>query len=503
MQESSKEFVEYKTFDELPIELKEKFKSGARGHLLDKAKEGYVDFINQLNKRNDELIGVGYVQNKVKTQVKFGKCGHVVDISSNDYKRGRGCGVCNGKQVQKGVNDLATTHPYLVGEWHPFKNKLEPYNVTRGSHKKIWWKCEKHGHEWESTIYNRVEGNECPFCFNQKVLKGYNDLATTHPQYIKYLKNVEDAYTHTSGSRKKIKLKCPDCNHTKVVQISKLTSRGFSCDFCSDGVSYPEKLMGYVLTRLNINFTKQISYNGIHKYDFYLSDYNVIIETHGMQHYDYGFNSLGRRTLEEEQENDKYKRKLAIDNGILEENYHEIDCRYSTLEWCKPNIKKVLSKYTDISMLIEDDWREMDIQAQKSLKIEVCKYWKENKEFNSELTAQQVADVFGLNGNTVRNYLKWGSGNGFCTYDGKQEKEARNRRNSTFIYIIKPSGDKWFEEPMNVAKLSRQTGISEPALKNNLDKGALKYCPYSKYDPKYIGSRVVSAEVYDNQTQVS
>ena len=34
------ECKEYKSFDELPIELKEKFKSGARGGLLDKAKEG-------------------------------------------------------------------------------------------------------------------------------------------------------------------------------------------------------------------------------------------------------------------------------------------------------------------------------------------------------------------------------------------------------------------------------------------------------------------------------
>ena len=57
-----------------------------------------------------------------------------------------------------------------------------------------------------------------------------------------------------------------------------------------------------------------------------------------------------RSFLKEEQENDKYKRKLAINNGILEENYHELDCRYSHWSGCRPNIEKALSKYTDITV---------------------------------------------------------------------------------------------------------------------------------------------------------
>ena len=491
-----KECKEYKSFDELPKELKEKFKSGANKK-LQQAKGSYVDFINLLNQQGDELVG-GYIKNSVKTQVKFGKCSHTTDISPNNYKRGCGCGICNGKQVQKGYNDLATTYSHLAKEWHSTKNgELTPHDVTKGSHKKAWWKCEQ-GHEWEASVHSRTNmGSNCPYCSSKKVLKGYNDIATTHPHLIEYFNDIEDAYTHTYSSNKKVELKCPECGHIKAMQISKLTHQGFSCGLCSDGISYPEKLMASILTKLNIEFVKQMSFdNGEHRYDFYLPQYNVILETHGEQHY------TGWCGNEEDflyqQENDKYKHELAIVNGILNEDYHEIDCRHSTLEWCRPNVEKALTSYVDTSSLTDKDWKEADIQAQKSLKIEVCKYWKENKKTDSVLTTQQVADVFGVGADAIRRYLTWGNTNGFCNYDGQEEKKASDKRRSTFIYLIKPNGDKWFDELMSITEMERQTGISRIAIKNNLDKGALKYHHSSKYDTKYIGSYIVSADTYDN-----
>ena len=49
---------------------------------------------------------------------------------------------------------LASTHPALLKEWDFDKNKtITPYDVSKGSNKKVWWKCEK-GHEWESTVAN-------------------------------------------------------------------------------------------------------------------------------------------------------------------------------------------------------------------------------------------------------------------------------------------------------------------------------------------------------------
>ncbi len=80
---------------------------------------------------------------------------------------------------------LAIVAPHLVKEWHPEKNgKMTPYLIMSNAHDKNWWKCAK-GHEWQAAAYSRVHGNGCPYCSGQKVLIGYNDLATTHTELIK------------------------------------------------------------------------------------------------------------------------------------------------------------------------------------------------------------------------------------------------------------------------------------------------------------------------------
>tara|TARA_B110000285_G_scaffold180449_1_gene203483 strand:+ start:85 stop:225 length:141 start_codon:yes stop_codon:yes gene_type:complete len=36
---------------------------------------------------------------------------------------------------------LAEVNPELAEEWHPTKNgELTPFDVTKGSNKKVWWK---------------------------------------------------------------------------------------------------------------------------------------------------------------------------------------------------------------------------------------------------------------------------------------------------------------------------------------------------------------------------
>jgi len=88
---------------------------------------------------------------------------------------------------------LATTHPHLAAEWHPTKNgNLTPRDVVAGSHKKVWWKCNKgtwlngdyaDDHEWKTSMNSRTSNKKekgCPCCVNQKVVPS-NCLAATHP----------------------------------------------------------------------------------------------------------------------------------------------------------------------------------------------------------------------------------------------------------------------------------------------------------------------------------
>ena len=73
------------------------------------------------------------------------------------------------------IYNLALKHSELIKEWDHKKNKellnLTPYDVTFGSHTKVWWICNK-GHEWESQIHNRTGKHKtgCPesICVSQK-----------------------------------------------------------------------------------------------------------------------------------------------------------------------------------------------------------------------------------------------------------------------------------------------------------------------------------------------
>ena len=85
---------------------------------------------------------------------------------------------------ENNAEHLVSDYPELVRQWSEKNGLLKPEKVTMGSNRKIWWVCEK-GHEWQAPVYSRTHGNGCPVCSNRKILPGYNDLATLHPELVK------------------------------------------------------------------------------------------------------------------------------------------------------------------------------------------------------------------------------------------------------------------------------------------------------------------------------
>jgi hypothetical protein len=108
--------------------------------------------------------------------------GHEWRAIIKERKNGTGCPVCANRKLQAGFNDLQTLNPAVAAFWHPQLNHPTlPSDISPQAHKKYWWQCEL-GHEWKSTPSNRERGQGCPFCANQKVLEGFNDFASQHPE---------------------------------------------------------------------------------------------------------------------------------------------------------------------------------------------------------------------------------------------------------------------------------------------------------------------------------
>ena len=162
----------------------------------------------------------------------LGKCGHEWETSVLIRTYGGSCPYCAGRKVLKGFNDLASVRPDLASEWHPTKNgDLQPSDMTYGSNLKVWWRCH-HGHEWGTKIAKRTQpfGTGCPTCTNRIVLKGFNDLATTHPELANEwhpTKNGDLQPTDVSfGANKKVWWQCPRCGHEWQKTLNARTSTG-------------------------------------------------------------------------------------------------------------------------------------------------------------------------------------------------------------------------------------------------------------------------------------
>lgn len=117
-------------------------------------------------------------------RIVYWKCknGHSYKKSILEHIRGGGCPICAGKKVLVGFNDLATIAPDIAETWNYAKNgDALPTHVTAHSNKKFWWICE-HGHEWETTVNNRVKSKGCPKCY--KLRQGFREInlyeAKTH-----------------------------------------------------------------------------------------------------------------------------------------------------------------------------------------------------------------------------------------------------------------------------------------------------------------------------------
>jgi DNA-directed RNA polymerase subunit RPC12/RpoP len=94
---------------------------------------------------------------------------------------GEKCPICSGARVILGINDLATTNPELAEEWSDRNGLLSPTMFSAGSHKKIIWRG-KCGHEWTAAVKSRTQGSGCPYCSHNRILPGFNDLASVYPE---------------------------------------------------------------------------------------------------------------------------------------------------------------------------------------------------------------------------------------------------------------------------------------------------------------------------------
>ena len=215
--------------DKVSLDLEKNRKCENDGIKLYRIREGLsslndssIDYVTQRNQKDFP---------KILEEILHEIIGVSVDI---DFERDA-IAIGSLREYTDKEKSVLFANPKLAKEWnYEMNGDLKPQNFTVSSQRKVWWRCQI-GHNWQSTIANRSSGYGCPYCANQKVLKGYNDLQTANPTLAKewsYKQNgklLPDNFT--ANSHKKVWWICHN-GHEWQATI-KNRNYGYGCPYCA------------------------------------------------------------------------------------------------------------------------------------------------------------------------------------------------------------------------------------------------------------------------------
>ena len=280
------------------------------------------EYIKECKDKGLDLPIEDYIKASIKIKHKC-KQGHIYTQRPNRHLYGQGCPICGGtkRKTSKEYYDLCKEKGLDL--------PIEDYVNAKIA---IKHKCK------QRHIYKQIpcahigQRQGCPIC--------NGGVKLTSNQYYSLCKEkgydlpIEDYVNSTT----KIKHKCNN-GHIYVQQPnSHLQGRG--CPICNE--SHGEKFIRNYLNNNNIKYIPQKKFHDLKdktylSYDFYLPDYNTLIEYQGQQHFQsVSFNSKDYSDLDKQKCHDRIKQRFAKENG-----YKLLSPTYKT------NTQEKINKYLD------------------------------------------------------------------------------------------------------------------------------------------------------------
>lgn len=179
------------------------------------------------------------------------KCGQSYQASpaKRTRKEASACPVCVRKKIVSGVNDLAHLYPEIAMEWHPHLNgELLAANVAPNYSKKVWWRCDTCGYEFQMTPNKRVSAKQgCKYCAKRRTSEAYhkrslnsgmNTVAEQRPDLLlewDYEKNATICEPNdiTIGNPKNVHWICSRCGYKWSASVYTRAKLGRGCQLCA------------------------------------------------------------------------------------------------------------------------------------------------------------------------------------------------------------------------------------------------------------------------------
>lgn len=199
-------------------------------------------------------------------------------------------------------------------------------SIYVGKNIKLIIRCNKCGKKFLQTPDNHANGKQgCPFCAG--------NIKLTTEEFINKAKNIHgDNYDYSEvnyeGNDKKVKLKCNKCGQV-FYQTPHHHLAGEGCPNCNK--SRGEERIKLFLENNNIKFIREKKYYNckdkfLLPFDFYLPEYNLLIEYQGDQHFRSYGKFGGKEKLIKQQLHDNIKREFCSKEenpNLLEITYKE------------------------------------------------------------------------------------------------------------------------------------------------------------------------------------
>jgi thymidylate kinase len=285
-------------------------------------KKSLEDFIQDARK----VHGDKYDYSKVNYQGVGKKINIICPIHGSfphqnpyNHLKGQGCPDCARELVREKLKRKNNEFIELAKKVHGDKYDYSEVNY-QNKDKKVKIICSLHG-PFSQSPHNHLKGSKCDKCANISRIEKIKD---TKEIFIDKARKVHgDAYDYSKvdyqRSDLKVNIICKKHNF-EFPMIPNSHLNGSGCPICNE--SKGEKYVANILDNRNITYVRWKRFNDCKgfcrtlSFDFYLPDYNMLIEYDGEQH----FNSInywgGDEKLKKIQIYDTIKNEYAKRNNI-------------------------------------------------------------------------------------------------------------------------------------------------------------------------------------------
>ena len=291
-------------------------------------KKTHEIFLNQMQEINKNIkILSKYEKDNIKVKCKCMICDFEWESTPSNLLQGKGCKKCHFNKLSELKRK---SHEDFINDILKVNKNIEVLSKYSGVYNKVKCRCLLHGTEFSINAGHLLRGEtSCSECIKIKFHLGG---LKSHEQFVKDLnsanKNIQVIGKY-NGAKNRIEVKCLKCGYIWNPTAGSLLG-GNGCPHCKRSKG-EEKIEEY-LNDNNITYETQKKFADLRNinplsYDFYLPEFNMLIEYQGQFHD--GTASIVNKDLyfERQKINDELKRNYAKENGynFLEIWYYDYD----------------------------------------------------------------------------------------------------------------------------------------------------------------------------------